>query len=64
MTQEGRLDKIKKYLTPKRTVIHWLQEIKEYCNCTEYLDFLRSQPEALDCLGDEKTARELAEKYI
>jgi hypothetical protein len=46
MTQENRLDKVEKSLTPKQTVIHWLQEIKDYRNCTEYINFLRSQPES------------------
>jgi hypothetical protein len=46
MTQENRLYKIEKSLTPKQTVVHWLGEIKDYRNCTEYINYLRGQPES------------------
>jgi hypothetical protein len=46
MTLNKRLDKIERLLTPKRAVILWLQEIQQYRNPEEYLQFLRGQPES------------------
>jgi len=46
MKQDTRLDKIEQRLTPKQAVILWLQEIQQYRNVEEYLQFLRGQPES------------------
>ena len=46
MTLNKRLDKVEKSLTPKQTVVLWLQEIEQYRNAEEYLRYLRSQPES------------------
>lgn len=46
MTQERRLDKIENSLTPIQAVILWLQEIQQYRNVVEYVQYLRGQPES------------------
>ncbi len=46
MTLNKRLDKMERSLTPKQAVILWLQEIRQYRNGLEYVQFLRSQPES------------------
>ena len=46
MTTEKRLNKITKSLTPKQTVVLWLQETEQYRNPEEYIRFLRSRPES------------------
>ncbi len=46
MKQDIRLDKIEKSLTPKQAVILWLQEIRQYRNGWEYVNFLATQPES------------------
>ena len=46
MTTEKRLNKITKSLTPKQTVVLWLQETEQYRNPEEYTRFLRSRPES------------------
>ena len=46
MTLNKRLDKLERLLTPKQAVILQLQEIQQYRNAEEYLQFLRGQPES------------------
>ena len=46
MVQNKRLDKVTRYLTPKQSVVHWLQEIQPYQSIYEYVQFLRGQPES------------------
>ena len=46
MKQDTRLDKVEKMLTPKQAVVLWLQEIQQYRNAWEYVQFLRGQPES------------------
>ena len=46
MTTDKRLNQITRSLTPKQTVVLWLQEIEQYRNAEEYLRYLRSQPES------------------
>ena len=46
MTLNKRLDKLERLLSPKQAVILWLQEIQQYRNAEEYLQFLRGQPES------------------
>lgn len=45
MSIEKRLDKISQSLTPKQSVILWLQELKGYHNVNEYIQFLKGQPD-------------------
>jgi len=40
-----RLDKIEESLTPKQSVILWMQEAHQYPNMFEYVSYLLSQPE-------------------
>ena len=46
MTLNKRLDKLVKSLTPKQTVILWLQDTHRYANVVEYIKFMRGQPES------------------
>ena len=46
MTLNKRLDKIERSLNPKQAVVLWLQEIQQYRNAWEYVQFLRGQPES------------------
>ena len=46
MKLDTRLDKVESSLTPKQAVVLWLQEIRQYQNVCEYVQFLRTQPES------------------
>ena len=46
MIQDRRLDKVEGALTAKQAVILWLEEIRQYQNAYEYVQFLRGQPES------------------
>jgi len=46
MNQQTRLNKIQISLKPKQAAILWLQEIKQFPNITEYVNYLRDQPES------------------
>lgn len=46
MSQDRRLDKLEGSLTAKQAVILWLDEIRQYRNVYNYVQFLRGQPES------------------
>ncbi len=46
MTQDRRLDKVARALTPKQVVVLWLEEPLRFESIYEYLDFVRGQPES------------------
>lgn len=46
MSQDRRLEKVEASLTAKQAVVKWLEEIREFRNPTEYVQFLRTQPES------------------
>jgi Na+-transporting NADH:ubiquinone oxidoreductase subunit NqrF len=45
MTQDNRLNKIEKLLTPKQAVVLWLNEIQDYRNPEDYVRYMRGRSE-------------------